>query len=134
MVKHVRKLTIKKAKWRASDGIIYIYTTLNNTIVTVVDVTGRVVSWSSAGICGFKGARKASPFAAKTAAESAARQCVNKGITKAQVLIKGLGAGRNTSIRGLIDSGLKIGLKISLIKDVTTNPHNGCRQPKRRRV
>jgi len=130
MVKYVRKLTIKKAKWKASDGIVYVYTTLNNTIVTIVDVTGRVVSWSSAGICGFKGARKASPFAAKTAAEYAARQCVLRGIKKAQVIIKGLGAGRHTSIRGLQDAGLKI----SLIKDVTINPHNGCRQPKRRRV
>ena len=87
MVKQTRKLTIKKAKWKASDGIVYIYATLNNTIVTVVDTNGRVVSWSSAGICGFRGARKASPFAAKTAAEYAARQCINKGISRAQVLV-----------------------------------------------
>lgn len=130
MIKQTRKLTIKKAKWKASDGIVYIYATLNNTIVTVVDTSGRVISWSSAGICGFRGARKASPFAAKTAAEYAARQCINKGINRAQVLVKGLGTGRHTSIRGLQDAGLRI----SLIKDITTNPHNGCRQPKRRRV
>ncbi len=130
MVKQIRKLTIKKAKWKASDGIVYVYATLNNTIVTIVDTQGRVISWSSAGICGFKGARKASPFAAKMAAEYAAKQCINKGIHRAQVLIRGLGTGRHTSIRGLQDAGLKI----LLIKDVTTTPHNGCRQPKRRRV
>lgn len=130
MVKHIRKLTIKKSKWKASHGIVYINATLNNTIVTIVDTTGRVVSWSSAGICGFKGARKASPFAAKTAAEYAARQSMNRGINGVQVFIKGLGTGRHTSIRGLQDAGLRI----SLIKDVTTMPHNGCRQPKRRRV
>lgn len=130
MVKYVRKLTIKKAKLKASDGIVYVQTTLNNTIVTIVDVTGRIVSWSSAGICGFKGARKATPFAAKTAAEYAAKTGLTRGIRKAQVLLKGVGAGRQTSIRGLQDAGLKI----HLIKDVTTNPHNGCRPPKKRRV
>nr|YP_009240489.1 30S ribosomal protein S11 [Lotharella vacuolata]BAU62623.1 30S ribosomal protein S11 [Lotharella vacuolata] len=130
MVKYIRKLTIKKAKWKAADGIVYIYTTLNNTIVTVVDMTGRVVSSSSAGICGFKGARKSSPFAAKTAAESAAKQCLNSGVKNAQVLLKGPGTGRSTSLRGLQE----VGLKIALIKDVTVNPHNGCRQPKKRRV
>ena len=130
MIKQIRKLTIKKAKWKASDGIVYVYATLNNTIITVVDTNGRVISWSSAGICGFRGARKASPFAAKTAAEYAARQCITKGINRAQVLIKGLGTGRHTSIRGLQDAGLRI----SLVRDITSIPHNGCRQPKRRRV
>jgi small subunit ribosomal protein S11 len=130
MIKQIRKLTIKKAKWKASDGIVYVYATLNNTIITVVDTNGRVISWSSAGICGFRGARKASPFAAKTAAEYAARQCITKGINRAQVLIKGLGTGRHTSIRGLQDAGLRI----SLVRDITPIPHNGCRQPKRRRV
>ena len=130
MIKQIRKLTIKKAKWKASDGIVYVYATLNNTIITVVDTNGRVISWSSAGICGFRGARKASPFAAKTAAEYAARQCITKGINRAQVLIKGLGTGRHTSIRGLQDAGLRI----SLVRDITATPHNGCRQPKRRRV
>jgi small subunit ribosomal protein S11 len=130
MIKQIRKLTIKKAKWKASDGIVYIYATLNNTIITIVDTNGRVISWSSAGICGFRGARKASPFAAKTAAEYAARQCISKGINRAQVLIKGLGTGRHTSIRGLQDAGLRV----SLVKDITVTPHNGCRQPKRRRV
>ena len=130
MVKQVRKLIIKKAKWKASEGIVYIFATLNNTIITIIDTSGRVISWSSAGICGFRGARKATPFAAKTAAEYAARQCINKGIRRAQVLIKGPGTGRHTSVRGLQDAGLKI----SLIKDITTNPHNGCRPSKRRRI
>nr|YP_010448233.1 ribosomal protein S11 [Symbiochloris sp. SG-2018]UTQ75714.1 ribosomal protein S11 [Symbiochloris sp. SG-2018] len=111
-------------------GVVHIQASFNNTIVTVTNLKGDVISWASAGSCGFKGARKGTPFAAKTAAEMAARQSIDQGMKQAQVMVKGAGAGRETAIRGLFEAGLHM----TLIRDVTAIPHNGCRPPKKRRV
>ena len=130
MAKQVRKTTRKVSTAKLPKGIVHIQSTFNNTIVTITNLKGEVISWSSAGGCGFKGARKSTPFAAKTAAEAAARQSINVGLKQAKVMVKGAGPGRETAIRGLIDSGLQI----TLIRDITSIPHNGCRPPKKRRV
>ena len=131
MSKKIRKITSKKNKTKKLPrGVVHIQSTFNNTIVTIINFKGRVISWSSAGACGFKGARKSTPFAAKTAAETAARQSINQGLKQARVIVKGAGPGRETAIRGLIDAGLQI----LLIRDITGVPHNGCRPPKKRRV
>nr|YP_009538381.1 ribosomal protein S11 [Capsosiphon fulvescens]AWX64070.1 ribosomal protein S11 [Capsosiphon fulvescens]AYV89987.1 ribosomal protein S11 [Capsosiphon fulvescens] len=130
MMKQVRKSTRKVSTAKLPKGIVHIQSTFNNTIVTITNLKGEVISWSSAGGCGFKGARKSTPFAAKTAAEAAARQSINVGLKQAKVMVKGAGPGRETAIRGLIDSGLQI----TLIRDITSIPHNGCRPPKKRRV
>jgi small subunit ribosomal protein S11 len=130
MAKLIRK-TAKKVKIaKLPKGVVHIQSTFNNTIVTITNLKGEVISWSSAGAVGFKGARKSTPFAAKTAAQTAARQSMDQGLKQAKVLIKGAGPGRETAIRGLINSGLKI----TLIRDITAIPHNGCRPPKKRRV
>jgi len=108
----------------------FIQSTFNNTIVTISDTRGDVVSWASAGSSGFKGAKKGTPFAAQTAADNAARRATDQGMRQIEVMVSGPGAGRETAIRALQGAGLEI----TLIRDVTPIPHNGCRPPKRRRV
>lgn len=124
------KAVKKKAKKVVGNGIAHIQSTFNNTIVTITDSTGNVVTWSSAGMVGFKGSRKGTPFAAQLAAESAAKKALDMGVKKIWVYVKGPGAGREAAIRALQATGLEI----DLIRDVTPIPHNGCRPPKRRRV
>lgn len=111
-------------------GAAHIRSTFNNTIVTVTDTAGNAVSWASAGGLGFRGSRKSTPFAAQTAAETAAKAAMEHGMKTVEVYVKGPGAGREAAIRALQAAGLEV----SLIKDVTPIPHNGCRPPKRRRV
>jgi small subunit ribosomal protein S11 len=130
MVKAVRKTGKKKEKKNITDGIAHIQSTFNNTIITITDLTGNVISWSSAGLQGFKGSRKSTPFAAQMAAEDAVRKAKEQGMRKVQVYIKGPGAGRESALRSLQVAGLTI----TVIRDVTPVPHNGCRPPKRRRV
>ncbi len=125
-----KRVAKKKVKKNISSGVAHIAATFNNTIVTITDVSGNVISWSSAGACGFKGSRKSTPFAAQLAAESAARKAQEHGMRTVQVFIKGPGSGRESAIRALQSAGFKV----SLIRDVTPIPHNGCRPPKRRRV
>jgi len=120
----------KKAKRAVPEGIAHIHSTFNNTIVTITDPTGNVVAWASAGNVGFKGSRKGTPFAAQLAAEAAAKRAIDLGMRAVQVFVKGPGAGRESALRSLQAAGFAI----SLIKDVTPIPHNGCRPPKRRRV
>src|SRR2546421_9813054 len=120
----------KKAKKNVQTGIVYIQSTFNNTIITITDVSGNVLSWSSAGARGFKGSRKSTPFAAQVAAGDAAAKAMEHGLKNVTVLVKGPGAGRASGLRALAAAGLKV----SLIRDVTPIPHNGCRPPKRRRV
>jgi small subunit ribosomal protein S11 len=120
----------RKQKRNVPNGVAHIQSTFNNTIVTISDAVGEVVSWASAGSSGFKGAKKGTPFAAQTAAESAARRAIDQGMRQIEVLVSGPGAGRETAIRALQGAGLEI----TLIRDVTPIPHNGCRPPKRRRV
>jgi len=111
-------------------GVAHVHASFNNTIVTIADTHGNVVSWASAGNLGFKGSKKSTPFAAQMAAETAARKAIEHGMKTTEVLVKGPGAGREAAIRSLQATGLEI----TLIKDVTPIPHNGCRPPKRRRV
>lgn len=125
-----RKTTKKREKKNIVEGIAHIQSTFNNTIVTITDLSGNVISWSSAGVQGFKGSRKSTPFAAQMAAEDAAKKAKEHGLKKIQVYVKGPGAGRESALRSLQIAGLSI----SLIRDVTPIPHNGCRPPKRRRV
>jgi small subunit ribosomal protein S11 len=122
--------TKKKIKKNVQSGIAHIQSTFNNTIVTITDVSGNVVAWSSAGVRGFKGSRKSTPFAAQLAAEDAAKKAQEHGMRSIAVYVKGPGAGRESALRALQAAGFKI----SLIRDVTPIPHNGCRPPKRRRV
>jgi small subunit ribosomal protein S11 len=125
-----KKQTKKKVKKNIQTGVAHISSTFNNTVVTITDVSGNVISWSSAGACGFKGSRKSTPFAAQLAAENAARKAQDHGMRNVSVFVKGPGAGRESALRALQSTGFKI----SLIRDVTPIPHNGCRPPKRRRV
>ncbi len=111
-------------------GVVHIQSTFNNTIVCSTDPTGQVVAWSSSGAVGFKGAKKGTPFAAQQAAEMVAKRSMDSGMRQVEVMVKGPGAGRETAIRALQVAGLEI----TLIKDVTPIPHNGCRPPKKRRV
>ena len=120
----------KKGRKNIRDGIAHIHSTFNNTIVTITDGQGNVVAWSSSGAMGFKGSRKGTPFAAQRAADSAAKKAMENGMHALQVYVRGPGAGRDSALRSLQLAGLKI----SMIKDVTPIPHNGCRPPKRRRV
>ena len=122
--------TKKKVKKNVQSGIAHIRSTFNNTIVTITDVSGNVVAWSSAGVRGFKGSRKSTPFAAQLAAEDAAKKAMDHGMRSISVFVKGPGAGRESALRALQQAGFKI----ALIRDVTPIPHNGCRPPKRRRV
>lgn len=120
----------RKDKKNIPVGQAHIRSTFNNTIITITDPTGAVISWSSSGDVGFKGSRKSTPFAAQMAAESAARKAQEHGIKKVDVFVKGPGSGRETAIRSLQAAGLEVGS----ISDVTPQAHNGCRPPKRRRV
>ncbi|MEL6221859.1 MAG: 30S ribosomal protein S11 [Cyanobacteria bacterium J06627_8] len=125
-----RKSGPKKQKKNVPSGVAHICSTFNNTIVTITDTRGEAISWASAGSSGFKGAKKGTPFAAQTAADSAGRRAVDQGMRQVEVMVSGPGAGRETAIRALQGAGLEI----TLIRDVTPIPHNGCRPPKRRRV
>ena len=120
----------RKDKKNIPVGQAHIRSTFNNTIITITDPTGAVISWSSSGDVGFKGSRKSTPFAAQLAAESAARKAQEHGLKKVDVFVKGPGSGRETAIRSLQAAGLEVGS----ISDVTPQAHNGCRPPKRRRV
>ncbi len=120
----------KKSKKNVATGIAHIMSTFNNTVVSITDVNGNTVAWSSAGSRGFKGSRKSTPFAAQLAAEEAARKAMEHGMRSVAVFVKGPGAGRESALRALQTAGFKV----TLIRDVTPVPHNGCRPPKRRRV
>ncbi|MGL4173179.1 MAG: 30S ribosomal protein S11 [Actinomycetota bacterium] len=120
----------RKEKKNIAHGHAHIKSTFNNTIVSITDPSGAVISWASAGQVGFKGSRKSTPFAAQLAAESAARRAIEHGMRKVDVYVKGPGSGRETAIRSLTATGLEVGS----IQDVTPVPHNGVRPPKRRRV
>ncbi len=120
----------RKEKKNVAHGHAHIKSTFNNTIVSITDPTGNVISWASAGHVGFKGSRKSTPFAAQMAAENAARKAQEHGMRKVDVFVKGPGSGRETAIRSLQATGLEVGQ----IQDVTPQPHNGCRPKKRRRV
>jgi small subunit ribosomal protein S11 len=124
------KKTKKRDRKVGTNGVAHVQASFNNTIITITDMDGNVISWASAGKVGFKGSRKSTPFAAQVAAESSARESINLGLKRVEVWVKGPGAGREAAIRSLQSSGLEI----SAIKDVTPIPHNGCRPPKRRRV
>jgi small subunit ribosomal protein S11 len=130
MAKPTRKTGPRKSKKNIPSGVAHICSTFNNTIVTITDQGGEAISWASAGSSGFKGAKKGTPFAAQTAADSAARRAMDQGMRQIEVMVSGPGAGRETAIRALPGAGLEI----TLIRDVTPIPHNGCRPPKRRRV
>ena len=132
MAKAVAKKVIKKRRERKNIemGAVHILSTFNNTIITISDVQGNTISWASAGELGFKGSRKSTPFAAQSAAETAAKAAMEHGLKTVEVYVKGPGSGRESAIRALE----AVGLSITLIKDVTPIPHNGCRPPKRRRV
>ena len=120
----------KKVTKNVQSGVAHIQSTFNNTIVTITDVSGNVISWSSAGVRGFKGSRKSTPFAAQLAAEDAAKKAIEHGMRTVSVYVNGPGAGRESALRALQSAGFRV----SLIRDITPIPHNGCRPPKRRRV
>jgi small subunit ribosomal protein S11 len=120
----------KKGKRVVSEGVVHIHSTFNNTIVTITDAQGGAVSWASSGSVGFKGSRKGTPFAAQLASESAAKKAADLGVRTVQVFVKGPGGGREPALRSLQAAGFHI----TMIRDVTPIPHNGCRPPKRRRV
>ncbi len=128
MAKKVR--TKKKVKKNIANGVVHIQSTFNNTIVTITDSVGNVVAWSSAGVQGFKGSRKSTPFAAQLAAQDAAKKAMENGMRSVEVYVKGPGPGRESALRAL----QSVGFNVMMIKDVTPIPHNGCRPPKRRRV
>ena len=132
MAKAQAKKVVKKRRERKNveKGAAHISATFNNTIVTITDVAGNAISWASAGELGFKGSRKSTPYAAQMAAETAAKIAVDQGMKLVDVYVKGPGSGRESAIRALQTAGLEV----TMIKDVTPIPHNGCRPPKRRRV
>nr|YP_010463840.1 ribosomal protein S11 [Anemia phyllitidis]UUL71106.1 ribosomal protein S11 [Anemia phyllitidis] len=130
MTKNLKKIRLRRGKRGVPKGVIHIQASFNNTIVTVTDVRGQVVLWSSAGASGFKGTRKGTPFAAQTAAENAIRSSIDRGLKQAEVMISGPGPGRDTALRAIRRSGMIL----SFVRDVTPMPHNGCRPPKKRRV
>jgi len=121
---------VKKGKKNIATGVVHISSTFNNTMITITDVSGNVLSWSSAGARGFKGSRKSTPFAAQVAAGDAAAKAMEHGLKTVSVVVNGPGAGRESALRAISAAGLKV----TLIRDVTPIPHNGCRPPKRRRV
>jgi small subunit ribosomal protein S11 len=120
----------KKVKRNVPKGVVHLKATFNNTIITITDDKGDTISWASSGTCQFKGSRKSTPYAAQLAAEQAGRKAMDNGMKQVSVFVKGPGSGREAAIRSL----QAIGLEITLIRDVTPIPHNGCRPPKRRRV
>ena len=133
MAKQVKKGAVtrrRREKKNIEKGAVHIQSTFNNTIVTITDTQGNAVSWASAGEMGFRGSRKSTPFAAQTAAETAAKVGIDHGMKTVEVYVKGPGSGREAAIRAL----QTVGLEVTMIKDVTPIPHNGCRPPKRRRV
>lgn len=125
-----KKRSSKKREKVEANGVAHIKSTFNNTIISLTDIYGNVISWSSAGQVGFKGSRKNTPFAAQLAAQACARSAMDLGLRKVEVLVKGPGGGREAAVRALQAAGLEI----TSIKDVTPIPHNGCRPPKKRRV
>ncbi len=120
----------KRVKKNIPNGVVHIQSTFNNTIITITDAAGNVIAWSSAGVQGFKGSRKSTPFAAQLAAEDAAKKAMEHGMRTVEVYVKGPGAGRESALRALQSAGFNV----VMIRDVTPVPHNGCRPPKRRRV
>jgi small subunit ribosomal protein S11 len=126
----VKKKVKKKVKRTVSEGIVYIKSSFNNTLITITDVDGNVVAWASGGLSGFKGSRKSTPFAAQISADQAAKRAMAVGMKKVEVLVVGPGSGRESAVRAIQASGLKI----TGIRDRTRIPHNGCRPRKRRRV
>jgi small subunit ribosomal protein S11 len=130
MSKYSGSKTKKKVRKNIQSGLAHLQSTFNNTIITISDLQGNVVSWSSSGSKGFKGSRKSTPFAAQLAAEDAGRRAMEHGMNTLKVFVKGPGAGREAALRALS----QVGLRVTLIRDVTPVPHNGCRPPKRRRV
>ncbi|QUW20352.1 MULTISPECIES: 30S ribosomal protein S11 [Sporosarcina] len=130
MAKGKKQTTRRRTKKNIESGIAHIRSTFNNTIVTITDMQGNALSWSSAGALGFRGSRKSTPFAAQMAAETAAKTSMEHGLKTLEVTVKGPGAGREAAIRSLQAAGLEV----TAIRDVTPVPHNGCRPPKRRRV
>ena len=130
MAKSTRRTRTKKVKKKIQTGIAHIQSTFNNTLITITDVSGNVIAWCSSGSMGFRGSRKSTPFAAQTASEEAARKAMEHGLQNVSVRVKGPGSGRESALRALSIAGLKV----TLIRDVTAVPHNGCRAPKRRRV
>jgi small subunit ribosomal protein S11 len=130
MAKTTKSSKGKKVKKNIPSGVAHIQSTFNNTIITITDPTGNTVSWATSGTTGFKGSRKSTPFAAQLAAETAAKKAVDNGMRQVMVLVKGPGSGRESALRALQTSGLKV----TVIRDVTPIPHNGCRPSKRRRV
>lgn len=120
----------RKVKKNIPSGLVYIQATFNNTLITITDPAGNVVSWSSAGSKGFRGSRKSTPFAAQVAAQEAANKAQDQGMKSVGVMVKGPGAGRESAVRALQAAGLRV----TLIRDITPVPHNGCRPPKKRRV
>jgi len=126
----VKKSAKKKEKKHIPSGVVHIQATFNNTIVTITDPHGNTISWASAGSLKFRGARKSTPFAAQATSETAAKKAIEHGLKSVEVYVKGPGVGREAAIRALQG----VGLRITVIKDVTPIPHNGCRPPKRRRV
>lgn len=129
---NTKKTTVRRRREKKNieRGSVHIQSTFNNTIVTITDVQGNALSWASAGELGFRGSRKSTPFAAQSAAETAAKAAMEHGLKYVEVYVKGPGAGREAAIRALQGAGLEV----TMIKDVTPIPHNGCRPPKRRRV
>ncbi|MDX9785324.1 MAG: 30S ribosomal protein S11 [Desulfobacterales bacterium] len=125
-----RTRTKKKEKKNIHSGVVHIQSTFNNTIITITDPAGNVVSWSSSGVQGFKGSRKSTPFAAQLAAEDASKKAMEHGMKNVEVFVKGPGSGRESALRAL----QAVGFTVTAIRDVTPIPHNGCRPPKRRRV
>lgn len=130
MAKPGKRVRKKSEKKNVSNGIAHIQATFNNTIITITDVAGNVISWCTSGSKGFRGSRKSTPFAAQMAAEDAAKKAQEHGLRSVEVWVKGPGSGRESALRAL----QSVGLTITMIKDVTPIPHNGCRPPKRRRV
>jgi small subunit ribosomal protein S11 len=130
MSKTKRRIGSRRNENRVLKGVIYVQASFNNTIVTVTDVRGQVLCWSSAGACGFKGTRRGTPFAAQTAAENVIRALMDRGMERVEVMISGPGRGRDTALRTIRRSGILL----SFVRDVTPMPHNGCRPPKKRRV
>lgn len=130
MAKQIKKASAKKNRKTAPNGVAHIQSTFNNTIITITTSLGDTVSWASAGAIGFKGAKKGTPFAAQIAAEKASKEAISQGMKKTEVIVNGPGSGRETAIRALQAAGLEV----TLIRDITSIPHNGCRPPKKRRV